>query len=202
MKRFFILCLVTLGLSGCGEDQVGHPLVQEGDILFQSLPHNPLVDVIEGSTHSPYSHCGMAHRTARGWFVIEAIGPVKETPLAEWITHDRDRHFSIYRLRAAYRSRIPDIVKAAQGYLGRPYDLRYEFDDEKIYCSELLYKAFRQTCGEPLGILKKLGELDWKPYEKTIVNLEGGPVPLERLMITPRALSEAAQLECVTKDAR
>ncbi len=35
---------------------------QQGDIVFQSLP-NPwgmdLVDAIEGSTASPYSHCAM-----------------------------------------------------------------------------------------------------------------------------------------------
>jgi len=35
----------------------------EGDLLFQSLPHCPLVDAIENATQSSYSHCGMVVRT-------------------------------------------------------------------------------------------------------------------------------------------
>ena len=50
-----------------------HP--REGDLVFQSLPHCPLVDVIEGCTHSPFSHCGIMHKGESGWMVIEAIGP-------------------------------------------------------------------------------------------------------------------------------
>jgi hypothetical protein len=35
---------------------------QEGDIIFQSLPHHELVDAIEGATRSPWSHCGVVMR--------------------------------------------------------------------------------------------------------------------------------------------
>ncbi len=47
---------------------------REGDVVFQSLPHGDLVDAIEGITHSPYSHCGVVLRDAKGqWVVIESI---------------------------------------------------------------------------------------------------------------------------------
>ena len=46
--------------------------------MFQSLPSPPgldLVDAIEGSTESPFSHCGVVVKKAGKLYVIEAIPP-------------------------------------------------------------------------------------------------------------------------------
>jgi hypothetical protein len=170
---------------------------REGDIFFQAFPHNALTDAIEGVTQSPRSHCGILHKHPEGWVIIEAVEPVRETPLADWIRRGREGKFEVFRLKAPYREKIPAMIAAARSYLGRPYDLRYRMDDEKIYCSELVYKAFRDAGGGELGRLQKLGEMNWKPHEAFIRQLEGGELPLEREMITPRAVSEAPQLEKV-----
>ena len=166
----------------------------EGDVAFQSLPHNPLIDAIEGATESPFSHCGILHRTEAGWVVVEAIGPVQETPLAEWIAQGRRQRYAVYRLEARYRAKIPAFIQAAQSSAGRPYDIHYDLDDEAIYCSELISKAFERSTGEQLGKLQKLGELKWQAHAPVIREIEGGKLPLERVMITPRSLSEAPQL--------
>lgn len=170
---------------------------QEGDVFFQSFPHSPLTDTIEGVTESPLSHCGLLHQSAEGWVILEAVEPVRETPLAGWVRRGRDGRVQVFRLKAPYRGKIPGMIAAAQAYLGRPYDIRYQLDDEKIYCSELVYKAFRDAGGGELGRLQKLGELNWKPHEPFIRHLEGGGLPLDREMITPRAVAEAPQLEQV-----
>lgn len=170
---------------------------QEGDIAFQSLPHNPLIDAIEGATDSPFSHCGILHRAGTAWMVIQAIGPVKETTLSDWVAQARDEKYTVYRLKEAYRAKIPAFIAAAQSYKGRPYDIHYDMDDTAIYCSELIYKAFDKATGEKLGHLQTLGELNWRPHEAVIKQIEGGKVPLERKMITPRSMSEAEQLERV-----
>lgn len=176
---------------------------QPGDFVFQSLPHNPLIDAIEGSSGSPFSHCGIVKRGDvtkphdAEWVVIEAIGPVKETRLAHWIAQGRDSAYVAYRLRAPLGEKIPAIITAAEKYKGRPYDIHYEMDDEKIYCSELLYKAVRDATGTKLGKIRKLGELKWQPYEKVIRQIENGGLPLDREMITPRDFSEAPELRQV-----
>jgi hypothetical protein len=168
---------------------------REGDVIFQSLPHNALIDAIEGATESPFSHCGILHRQNGGWLVIEAIGPVKETPLDAWVARGREQHYTAFRLREKYHPKIPEFVKMAQTYEGLPYDIHYDLDDAAIYCSELIYKSFRRVTGEEMGRLQMLGELKWLPYTDVIKQIEGGRLPLERKMITPRSLSEAAQLE-------
>ena len=154
---------------------------EPGDFVFQSLPHNPLIDAIEGSSGSPFSHCGILKKRAvtkphdSEWVVIEAIGPVKETRLSHWIAQGRGSAYVAYRLRDPLAKKIPAILAAAEKYEGRPYDIHYDMDDGKIYCSELLYKAVRDATGRKLGKIQKLGELNWQPYEK-VIRQHGWPV--------------------------
>jgi hypothetical protein len=170
---------------------------RHGDIVFQSLSHSPLTDMIEGITNSSYSHCGIVEEARGGWKVIEAIGPVRETSLEEWIHQGRNGQFAAYRLKPSYADDINKFVSAAHDYLGRPYDFRYEMDDSKIYCSELVFKAFRKSTHQDLGHLVKLQDLNWQPYTNLIKQLEEGPVPLDREIITPLNLAKAEQLQCV-----
>ena len=167
---------------------------RDGDFLFQSLPHNAVIDAIEGCTESPFSHCGIVVNRGGQWKVVQAIGPVKETPLPVWIAQGRGNAYVAYRLRAPLDASIPEIIAAAVRYSGRPYDIHYELDDAKIYCSELLWKATRDATGVRLGKMQKLGELKWQPYEKVIREIENGGLPLEREMITPRAVTEDQRL--------
>lgn len=168
---------------------------REGDVIFQSLPHGPVVWAIEGVTHSPYSHCGIVGREGGRWIVYEAIGHVRVTPLPEYLARGRGGGFAVYRLRDEFAAHIPATLECCRGYLGRPYDIRYRLDDEAIYCSELIYKAFRDaTQGQELGALSRFGDMDWGAYEALIRRIEGGPVPVDRLMITPVGLARAPQL--------
>lgn len=172
---------------------------QDGDVVFQSLPHGPLVNAIEGVTHSPYSHCGLVAHEDGGWYVYEALGKVGRTPLYDWWTRGRGRALAVYRLSDDYQPVVPQMLHYARGLVGRPYDVHYSMDDERIYCSELVFKAFRAATGEPLGELVRFGDLDWKPYQRLIEHIEDGPVPVDRQMIPPRQLSEATQLREVCR---
>lgn len=189
-----MFALLLLAIAVHGQDSVPVYVPVAGDVLFLSMPHGPLVDAIEGTTHSPYSHSGIVVGSPGKWYVLEAIGPVKETDLAVWIAQARDGAFDAYRLRPRYRDKIPAFIAAARQFLGRPYDIHYRFDDESIYCSELVFEAFQKATGEPLGKVKRLEELDWKPFVPVIQAIEGGPVPLQREMITPADLANATQL--------
>jgi len=185
LSSFFSICLAQFPAGYSPKD---------GDILFQSLPHSPLVDAIEGATESPYSHCGVLYKNGTQWVVLEAIGPVKETHIEDWIKQGRKDEFDVFRLKTPFQKHIPDFIAACQTYLGRPYDIRYRMDDENIYCSELLYKGFRDATSETLGKTILLGDLKWENHLQVIIQIEGR-VPEEREMITPRHLSEATQLE-------
>lgn len=166
---------------------------KDGDLIFQSLPQNDLVLAIEGISQSPYSHCGIVVQKNGEWEVLEAIGPVKYTPLYEWVQRGRNQSFAVFRLKTDVH--IKPFISQAETYLGKPYDVKYELDDEKIYCSELIYKAYETVAKIKLGELKALGEMPWETFTKTIRKYEQGSPPLERLMITPKNLSESLHLK-------
>lgn len=171
---------------------------REGDIVFQSLPSGDLVAAIEGITGSPFSHCGVVMKNASGsWVVHEAIGIVRETPLHLWLVRGRGAHVDAWRLRDTTAFDVARLRAALVRHAGKPYDFRYAPGDEEIYCSELVFKAYREAAGVELGVWEKLGDLNWRPFEAFIREMENGALPLERPMITPVGVTRSALLEKV-----
>jgi len=199
LKTALPLIFLFAALAGCREAPVEHAKYtpREGDVVFQSFPPNPLTEAIEGVTQSEFSHCGIVRLSGGKWVVLEAVGPVKETPLGEWTARGRGGHYAVYRFKDKYQPRVPAIVAASTAYLGRPYDIHYRFGDRAVYCSELVFEGFKSATGESLGQVQRLGELNWEPHAAFIKQIENGDVPLDRKMITPAALSRAPQLALI-----
>lgn len=168
---------------------------REGDIVFQSLANGELVDAIEGITGSPFSHCGVVMLDDEGrWVVHEAIGVVRQTPLHLWVLRGRGARLDVWRWRDIDRHEPAALRRALTVYSGRPYDFRYAPGDDEIYCSELAFKAYRDAYGVELGTWERLGDLNWRPFESFIREMEGGALPLDRPMITPVGMTRAPGL--------
>lgn len=166
----------------------------EGDIVLQDTP-GWLSRLIDDVTQSRYSHTGLVARGRSGLVVVEAVGPVKETRLDAWLRRGKQGRVTVLRLAPGLRGRIPEIVAQARSYRGRPYDRLMEWDDEKLYCSELVYKAVHRVTGVALAPHVRLGDLNWRPFEREIRQAAGGVLPLERAMITPIDLVRSIHVE-------
>ena len=172
---------------------------QEGDLVFQALPLDlDLVVAIEGVTESHYSHVGVLHKRDDEWTVIEASGPgVIYTAFDKWKTHGRNERWAAFRLKVEQQKHIPQFLTNLHPHAGKAYDFKYELSENKLYCSELIYHAWEKTTGQKMGKLTRIGDLNWKPHQKTIEKYNGGPMPLDRQMISPIELSKASQLQRV-----
>ena len=42
--------------------------------------------------------------------------------------------------------------------MGKPYDLAFKFDNDKFYCSELIYVIYKEQLGIELCELKQVGD--------------------------------------------
>ncbi len=158
-----------------------------GDILVIDVG-GEVAEVVRGMTHSPYTHCGIVVRDDGRLKVVEAVDPVREIPLEDFLGQAREGRFVHLRVDGLSDDRATAVVEEARGFLGRRYDDRFEWDDDRIYCSELVYKAFQRGAGVALGTRHRIRDLDWKPYEEFIRSRADGDLPLERELITPAEL--------------
>jgi hypothetical protein len=199
MRTEASLILIAIVVSGCGAQAA--PDVRDGDIVFQTS-HSSQSAAIQRATHSPYSHMGMVlHRNGKP-YVLEAVGPVKYTPLAEWIARGVGGKCVVKRL-SDVRVMTPQAVKklreAAQSLEGKPYDLAFAWSDDRVYCSELVWKLYDRALGIDIGQLQPLRTLDLSdPVVRAKLHERYGKnLPLEEPVITPAAMFNAGVLETV-----
>ncbi len=116
---------------------------QDGDIIFHTCPSSQS-EAIQIATKSPYSHVGVVHIRQGKPFVYEAISRVSLTPLKNWIARGNDKHFIVKRLKSGLSPQKETALrKAGKRFQGLPYDLLFEWSDNKMYCSELVWKIYK-----------------------------------------------------------
>ncbi len=128
--------------------------LQNGDFIFQSMHCGPLCDAInqvtEGYNGIDFNHMGMVVIQEGNIYILEASGQeVKLTPYAIFCSYT-DLPMYVGRLKKRYRKLIPSAVAFGLQQLGIPYDDEYLYDNDKYYCSELIYDCFLKAYGKPL----------------------------------------------------
>jgi len=195
---------VRLQQSRAAETAVARisPQLHDGDLIFQTST-SAQSQAIQLATHSPYSHCGILFRRGQEWRVFEAVQPVSETSLAAWTARGQDGQFVVKRLRDAATVLTPAAVQrlraAGEQYRGKSYDLYFGWSDERIYCSELLWKMYRQATGREIGQLQTLGEFDLShpAVQAKLQERYGRHIPLTEKVISPVRMLESPELVTV-----
>jgi hypothetical protein len=192
--------LLVAALSVCSAEEPYRP--QNGDIVFQtSMSAQSLA--IQLATGSKYSHMGIVYLRDGVPFVFEAVQPVKLTPLDDWVARGEGEHFVAKRLRDAQSVLSPatlqKMIAIGETLLGRDYDLYFEWTDDRIYCSELVWKVYDRGAGIDIGELQTMGQFDLSdPLVKAKLHERfGDNVPLEETVISPAAMFASPLLETV-----
>jgi uncharacterized protein YycO len=173
--------------------------IREGDIIFHTSLSSQS-KAIQLATGSPYSHMGIIYRRKKTLFVLEAIQPVKLTPLREWIKRGEDGHFVIKRLKNRSKiltqKAVQKMKTLARSYLGKNYDLFFEWSDKRIYCSELVWKIYHKAASIEIGKLEKLGSFNLShPAVKQKLNQRYGKnIPLNEPVISPKTMFDSPVL--------
>ncbi len=174
--------------------------IREGDIIFQETS-GELSEAIKQATHSKFSHCGIILKKENKWMVFEAVNPVSFTPLEQWM--QRNNSCVVRRLRDADTKITPNVISAfineAQKMQGKQYDSFFNWSDEKLYCSELVYKIYDNTLGIKLGLLQKLNEFDLKSEQvkAQLRDTYGEKIPYDEPVVSPISLLKDTKLTTV-----
>jgi len=180
----------------------GNKELKEGDLIFQtSLSRQS--QAIQLATKSKYSHCGIIFKDGNEYYVFEAVQPIKRTPLDKWIARGQDGKYVIKRLKNAEQILTPvSIAKMKQigeKFKGKNYDLTFEWSDDKIYCSELIWKIYQRATGLEIGRLQKLSDFDLSNdvVKQKMKDRYGDKIPLNEIVISPAAIFESELLKTV-----
>lgn len=177
--------------------------IQEGDIILQTSESSQC-EAVRLATKSKFSHCGIIFKDEDQSYVLEAVQPVKITLLTDWISHGKNSDYVIKRLKNAEQTLNSDKINKMKDYakslLNKDYDLYFEWSDDKIYCSELVWKIYKEGADIELCPFKKLKDFDLsKPQVKAILTQRyGNQIPLNENVIAPSQLAESNALITVT----
>ena len=179
--------------------------IQNGDIIFQTSLSDQS-KAIQKATNSKYSHCGIIFEENNKFYVLEAIQSVKSTPLEKWMKRGKDEHYVGKRLKNSPEILTTDVLKEMKQigneFLGKNYDLTFEWSDEKIYCSELIWKIYKRTTGLEIGKLEKLGDFDLEneTVKAKLKERYGDKIPLDEIVISPESIFQSNLLMTIDKN--
>ncbi|QSB25815.1 YiiX family permuted papain-like enzyme [Flavobacterium sp. CLA17] len=174
---------------------------KDGDVIFQTS-ESKQCEAVRIATHSKFSHCGIIYDINGKWFVFEAVQPVKLTPLEEWIKHGKNSKYVVKRLKndSVLKPEVLQKMKQySQQFDGKEYDAYFEWTDDRIYCSELVWKIYKNGAGIELSKLQHLKDfnLEDERVKKVLKERYGTTIPLEEEVVSPSNLADSKLLTTI-----
>jgi uncharacterized protein YycO len=194
MKKL-LLSIVTmcLSLQPCTSQ-----IFKDGDIIFHTSNSSPS-KMVQLVTNSKLSHCGIIFYKKGKPYVFEAVQPVKVTPLQQWINRGVGGKYIVSRVKTPLtNSQLTEMYDYAKSQLGKDYDLKFQWSDKKMYCSELVYKVF--VAGDRfVGESKKFSSynLNNEVVKSAIKKRYGNSINLNEMVITPVDIFKSSEVKTV-----
>ena len=179
-------------------------VLQEGDIVFSSSTVGQ-GEAIIAATESAYTHCGIVFNKDGRLMVLEAVQPVGVATLEDFIARGRPGVFTALRLKKAVGPAAYQKAREwAAAQVGRDYDARFGWDDQKLYCSELVWKIYHKA-GVELCPPRKFRDYNLeRPAVRRIIEARFGTMdrlPLDEKVVAPSDLAASKLLMEVPRNA-
>lgn len=173
--------------------------LNNGDLIFQTSRSSQSAAVQHG-TRSIWSHMRVIVLRDSQPYVLEASATMRYTPLAQWVVYGVGRHFVVKRLADANKMLTPAAVArldtVGAKFLGRHYDTTFEWSDDRMYCSELVWKIYDRALAIEIGELQKIR--DFNLTDPTVAKLMeqryGNAVPMDEPVISPVSMFDSPLL--------
>ena len=202
MHRALLLLILVVPLVALADDR--DVLLEDGDLVFQRSRSAQSAAIAE-ATGSELTHVGVVFVLEGEVWVYEAVQPVKRTRWSEWVARGDGGRVAVRRLADPQRlgpAQAEAMRALVDGWLGRPYDAAFAWDDARLYCSELVYKLFDRSAGVEVGQRVPIREfhLDGPAVQGRVAQRFGGRVPLDREVVSPQSIWADPDLVTVFSD--
>jgi uncharacterized protein YycO len=198
--KFPVACHFALGviLAICGAASAAEPqALREGDIVFSGSSAGQGEAIIE-ATGSPYTHCGIVFLSDGKPMVLEAVQPVGVVSLETFKSRCKPGTFMARRLKSPLASANYQMARTwAAAQIGKNYDPRFRWNDDTLYCSELVWKIY-QHGGVELCQPRRFRDyhLDDPKVKKLVEERYGSveKIPLDEKVVAPSDLATSPLL--------
>jgi len=140
MVKYLTLCIVSL-ISTLSAQW------QNGDIIFTKTSGRQAIAVL-AATDSPWTHTAVIFIKDGRPMVLEAVQPVQIITLDSYLKRNGpESNHCFKRLIDSLSMKKDSFEKAtkwAKKHVGKSYDGRFQWSDNKLYCSELVWKVYAQ----------------------------------------------------------
>jgi uncharacterized protein YycO len=205
MKKIHYIILSLIVLISCQNKSGINNDFENGDIIFQTSKSSQS-KAIQIATKSKYSHMGIIYQKDNELYVFEAVQPVKLTPLNDWVKRGENGHYVVKRLKNSKEiltsEKLSEMKTIGDRFKGKNYDLYFEWSDKRIYCSELVWKIYKEALGLEIGKLETLNDFDLtdKIVKEKMKERYGDNIPRNELAISPAAMFNSEKLITVFKN--
>jgi len=118
---------------------------KDGDIIFHTSKSSQS-KMLSVATNSNLTHVGVIFHINNVPYVFEGRQPVSYRTLNSFITDGENKQYKVLRTRNEITPNQISVMKNyAMAQMGKNYDLQFTWDDDKMYCSELVYKTFKSA---------------------------------------------------------
>ena len=199
MKSLTLISLFLISLGCVKTQNIDFNNLKDGDIIFHTSKSSQS-SMLKKVTNSNLTHVGMIFSNKGELFVYEAIQPVKITSLKSFIKRGQDSKYKVMRPKFELSNEDKKkMFSYAKKQLGKNYDSKFQWSDNKMYCSELVWKIYKEI-GVELCETKKFSDYNLsnslastainKRYKNTKFNLS-------EKVVAPSDLFESSKLKVI-----
>lgn len=193
MKKLIIALIVSLFFTNCSSQEL-----KDGDIIFHTSK-SPQSKMLQIATNSKITHVGVIFFRSGKPFVFEAVNPVRITPLQEFINRGVGSKYSIKRTKTPISdSELKIMMEYGKRQIGKPYDSKFQWSNDKIYCSELVWKIYHYA-GIRLCDIKTFSDFNLnRPIVKQAIQSRyKGKFNIDESVVAPIDLYNSKELKTV-----
>ena len=194
----WMTCALLLFPLPARAEEISDARLREGDIVFTCSEHGQ-GEAIMAATNSPYTHCGIIFRQEGKWMVLEAVQPVGAVPLADFLARGKAGKSRTLRLKEPLTAEALERGRVwATAQVGKNYDVKFLWDDGRLYCSELVWKIY-QHAGVELCAPRRFRDFRLEdPRVRKMIEQRYGSVqalPKDEKVVAPSDLAESPLLK-------
>ena len=140
MKSFILTLTASMMIANA---EASTEEYQVGDMIMQSDEFKSAagIKILSGSK---FNHVGIVVEKNGQLYVAEALGRVVYTDIDDYIERGED-HVHIRLDEDLSESDKTKISSAVRKYIGKRYDAALSWSDDRMYCSELVQKVYKDA---------------------------------------------------------